>query len=98
MPQHAAPGVSWQPTQAVATAFPATGLSATPTGQMPPTGWNPAVPARSYAPAQTTYPNPSTAGQTFLPPAAVTSVPATQQRPPFPYGTSPGAGQIPNYS
>jgi hypothetical protein len=101
MPQPVAPGVSWQPTQAPATAFPAAGLSATPTGQVAPTAWNPAVtsvPAvtEAWNPAQSTYHNPSTTSQTFPPPYAVTSVPATQQMPAPPYGTSPVAG--PKYS
>jgi polypyrimidine tract-binding protein 2 len=91
-PKPLTPGASWQPTQAPAAAFPATGVAATTTGQVPLTAWNPAVPVGSYAPAQSTYPNP------FPPPPAGASVPATQLMPPLPYGTSSGAGQIPNYS
>ncbi|KAJ3705769.1 hypothetical protein LUZ61_009474 [Rhynchospora tenuis] len=98
MPRPAVPGVSWQSTQATAAAFPATVPSTIQPGQVPPTAWNPAVPVGSYVPAQSLYLNPSPTSHTFAPSAAVTTVPATQQMLPPPYGASPGAGQIPNYS
>ncbi|KAJ1701381.1 hypothetical protein LUZ63_001160 [Rhynchospora breviuscula] len=98
MPRPAVPAVSWQSTQATAAAFPATVTSAIQPGQVPPTAWNPAVPVGSYAPAQSSYPNLSPTSDTFAPSAAVPTHPATQQMLPPPYGASPGAGQIPNYS